>query len=126
VQFALVEKRRLTPCENKGKHNIYIDVVDANGNPVDGVWVVQAVYNNLGRVLDKQRTGTKGPGKAEFLMWKHGTYSVFISFDGVHPASSDIAQPLTSALPDEAMCKDGGGGNTLYHNSFHLTFKKLY
>ncbi len=126
VQFALVEKRRLTPCENKGKHNIYIDVVDANGNPVNGVWVVQAVYNNLGRVLDKQRTGAKGPGKAEFLMWKHGTYSVFISFDGVHPASSDIAQPLTSALPDEAMCKDGGGGNTLYHNSFHLTFKKLY
>ncbi len=126
VEFALVEKRRLTPCENKGKHNIYIDVVDVNGNPVDGVWVVQAVYNDLGHILDKQRTGSKGPGKAEFLMWKHGTYSVFISLDGVHPASSDIAQPLTSALPDEAMCKDGGGGNTLYHNSFHLTFKKLY
>jgi len=126
VQFALVEMRRLTPCENRGNHHIFIKVVDAAGNPVDGVTLVQTPAGQIGNVLDKTTSGTKGPGKAEFIMWKGAEYAVYVSADGVNPTSSDIAQPLHSNFTDEAICEDGAGGNTLFHNSFSVIFKKMF
>jgi len=107
-------------------HNIFIKVVDAAGNPVDGVIIIQSPAGQPGNVLDKQVSGSKGPGKAEFIMWKGAEYAVYISTDGVNPASSDIAQPVHSNFTDEEMCPDGGGGNTLFHNSFSLIFQKTY
>ena len=62
--------RRMTPCENRGMHNIFIKVVDQAGNPVDGVTLVQTPAGQIGNVLDKMVSGTKGPGMAEFVMWK--------------------------------------------------------
>jgi CRP-like cAMP-binding protein len=127
AQFSVVEKRRLTPCENRGKHNIFIKVVDAGGNPVDGVTLVQGTAGQPGNVMDKTVTGTKGPGMAEFAMWKGGTYDVYVSADGVNPSNSEIATQMTSGLPDEVECNDGGGGgNTLYHNSFNVIFRKNF
>ncbi len=124
-QVVVVEKRRLTPCENRGKHNIYVTVEDANGNPINGIWVIQTPHGQLWRILDKKRTGAKGPGKLDFIMWKGATYDVFVSLDGVHPIGQ-IATGLTSGFTDEAMCPQGGGGNTLFHNSFKIVFKKMY
>ncbi|HIQ04073.1 MAG TPA: cyclic nucleotide-binding domain-containing protein, partial [Anaerolineae bacterium] len=126
VQYRLVTARRLTPCENKGKHNIYITVHDAAGNPVDGVLIVQSAADNFGHIVDKQVTGTKGPGKAEFIMWKGAQYAVFVANPDGSPASTDIAQPLHSGFTDEAMCPQGGGGNTLFHNSFEVIFEKAF
>lgn len=124
VKYKLIEMRRLEACENRGKHNIFVKVVDTAGNPVDGVMVVQIPAGQPGNVLDKMPSGTKGPGQAEFIMWKLAEYGVYISEDGVNPTSSDIAQPVHSNFADETNCSDGGGGNTLFHNSFNLVFQK--
>ena len=124
VLYKLVEMRRLTACENKGNHNIFIEVIDAAGNPLDGVTLVQTSQDQIGNVLDKAVSGVKGPGKAEFLLWKMAEYAVYITEDGSNPASTDIARPLHSNFTDEAECSDGGGGNTLFHNSFKVVFQR--
>jgi CRP-like cAMP-binding protein len=124
VKYKLIEMRRLTPCENRGNHHIFVTVVDASGAPLDGVTLVQTSRDQIGNVLDKSVSGTKGPGKAEFMMWKMAEYAVYVTEDGSNPASTDIAQPLHSNFTDEANCSDGEGGNTLFHNSFAVTFQK--
>lgn len=124
VEWRLVSARRLSACENKGNHNIYIQVLDVAGNPVDGVLVVQANRGNPGDILDRMPSGTKGPGKAEFLMWKKAEYTVFIANPDGSPASTEFAEPLHSNFTDEEMCSDGGGGNTLFHNSFEVIFQR--
>jgi CRP-like cAMP-binding protein len=126
VQFKLAEMRRLSPCENRGNHHIFIKVVDTAGNPVDGVTLVQVPAGQPGNVLDKMVSGTKGSGLAEFVMWKGAEYGVYVTEDGVNPASTDIAQPLHPNFTDEALCEDGGGGNTLFHNSFSVVFQKTF
>ena len=125
-QYKLIESRRMTPCENRGMHNIFIKVVDQAGNPVDGVTFVQTPAGQVGNVLDKMVTGTKGPGLAEFVMWHFANYDVYATNDGTNPAGSDIAQGLNSNFVDEAACADGGGGNTLFHNSFNVVFVKNF
>jgi CRP-like cAMP-binding protein len=122
--YRLAEVRRLTPCENRGNHHIFIEVQDAAGNPLDGVTLVQSPRDQIGNVLDKMVSGTKGPGKAEFVMWKMAEYAVYVTEDGANPASTEIAQPLHSNFTDEANCSDGDGGNTLFHNSFKVVFQR--
>ena len=125
-QYKLIESRRLSPCENRGLHNIFVKVVDAAGNPVDGVTIVQTPADQIGNVLDKMVTGTKGPGLAEFVMWKFAQYAVYATNDGASPTGSDVAQGMNANFTDEAACADGGGGNTLFHNSFSVVFVKNF
>jgi CRP-like cAMP-binding protein len=124
VQFSLIENRRLTACENLGKHNIFIKVVDAAGNPVDGVVLVQTPKDQIGNVLDKTVSGTKGPGLCEFAMWKMAEYSVYATDDGVNPASVEVASGMNSNFGGDEMCPTADGGNTLFHNSFNVIFQK--
>jgi CRP-like cAMP-binding protein len=126
VQFSVVEMRRLEACENRGNHHIFVTVVDGSGNPVDGVTLIQSPAGEPGNVLDKSVSGSKGPGKAEFIMWKFGEYAVYIAGDGANPGNTDIARPLHPNFTDEHNCADGGGGNTLFHNSFAVTFRKNF
>ena len=107
-------------------HNIFVKVVDASGAPVDGVLLVQTPNGQPGNVIDKAVSGSKGPGLAEFVMWKGAEYAVYVSGDGANPGSTDIAQGLNSNFTDEAECPGGGGGNTLFHNSFAVTFRKNF
>lgn len=125
VEWQLVSARRLSPCENRGKHNIFVKVLDAAGNPLDGVLVVQSNRGDPGNILDRMPSGAKGPGLAEFVMWKMAEYTVFIANPDGTPGSTDFAQPLHSNFTDEANCDDGGGGgNTLFHNSFEVIFQR--
>ena len=126
TQFTLMEVRRMTPCENKGNHHVFVQIVDAAGRPVDGVTLVQSPHRQPGNVLDKTVSGFKGPGKAEFTMWKGAEYDVYVSGDGVNPTNTEIARQVNSNFADEANCSDGGGGNTLYHNSFSVIFRKNF
>ncbi len=133
VQYSLIEMRRLNPCENRGKHNIYVHVQDANGVGVNGVWIVQAPNGRPGEVVDKQRTRQKDTfrsvvenGNIDFIMWKGAEYMVYPSEDGVNPASTDVASSLHANFTDEANCGSGGGGNTLFHNSFLVVFQKNF
>ena len=123
-QFVLKEMRRLSPCENKGNHNIFGLVIDAAGNPLDGITFIQTPADNPGEILDKNVSGSKGPGKFEFVMWKGAQYAVFAANDGQSPSGSDIARPLHTGFTDEAECAPGEGGNTLFHNSFAVVFVK--
>ena len=125
-QYKLAESRRMTACENRGMHNIFVKVVDQAGNPVDGVTLVQTPAGSPGNVLDKMVSGTKGPGLAEFIMWHFANYDVYATNDGANPAGGDIAQGLNSNFTDEEACADGGGGNTLFHNSFKVVFVKNF
>ena len=124
VEWRLVSARRLTPCENRGKHNIFVTVLDAAGNPYDGALVVQSNRGDYGNILDRMPSGTKGPGMAEFIMWKIAEYSVFIANPDGTPASTEFAEPVHSNFTDEVECSDGGGGNTLFHNSFEVIFQR--
>lgn len=126
VEWVLVEVRRLSPCENRGKHHIFVKVLDAAGNPLDGITVVQSVSGDPGNVIDRKTSGAAGAGTGmlDFVMWKGGVYSVFIANPDGSLASTQIANDLHSAFPDEAICEDGGGGNTLFHNSFSVIFKR--
>jgi CRP-like cAMP-binding protein len=126
VEWRLVTARRLSACENRGKHNIFVKVLDAAGNPVDGVMVVQANNGNPGNILDRMASGIKGPGLAEFIMWKLAEYMVFVANPDGSPASTDFAQPVHSNFADEEMCADGQGGNTLFHNSFEIVFQRTF
>jgi hypothetical protein len=126
VEWRLVSARRLSACENRGKHNIFVKVLDAAGNPVNGVLVVQANNGNAGNILDSMISGIKGPGLAEFVMWKLAEYMVFIANPDGTPASTEIAQPIHSNFVDEENCADGQGGNTLFHNSFEIVFQRTY
>ncbi|MCO6452740.1 MAG: cyclic nucleotide-binding domain-containing protein [Caldilineales bacterium] len=132
VQYSLIEVRRLNPCENRGKHDIYVRIVDANGLGVNGVSIVQAV-NGSGEIVDRRVTEAKDSwlmgkedGRTDFAMYKFGQYMVFISNDGSTPASTDFATALHSGFTDEAECDQGGGGNTLFHNSFSVVFRKNF
>jgi hypothetical protein len=107
-----------------GKHNIFVKVVDAAGNPVDGVMLVQTPKDQIGNVLDKAVSGAKGPGLAEFAMWKMAEYSVYITEDGTNPVSVEIASGMNSNFAGDEMCPTADGGNTLFHNSFNLIFQK--
>jgi CRP-like cAMP-binding protein len=124
VEWRLVTARRLSACENRGKHNIFVKVLDAAGNPMDGVMVVQANNGTPGNILDRMASGTKGSGEAEFIMWKLAEYMVFIANPDGSPASTDFAQPIHSNFADEETCADGQGGNTLFHNSFEIIFQR--
>ncbi len=133
VQYSLIEMRRLNPCENRGKHNIYVTVQDASGAGVNGVWIVQAPNGKPGEAVDKQRTRQKDTfksvvenGNVDFVMWKGAEYMVYPSDDGVNPASTDLASGMHPNFVDEASCGDGGGGNTLFHNSFLVVFRKNF
>ncbi len=124
VEWRLVEARRLSPCENKGNHHIFVKVIDAAGNPMDGVVLIQSASGNPGALLDRSVSGAKGPGQAEFVMWKGATYGVFVANGDGSPASTDFANDLHSGFTDESECADGGGGNTLFHNSFSVIFQR--
>ena len=125
VEWRLVTMRRLTACENRGNHHIFITVLDAAGNPLDGVVLIQSNDANAGDILDRTVSGAKGPGKAEFVMWKGAQYMAFVSGGDGSPASTDLARGLNSNFTDEFECGDGGGGgNTLFHNSFEVVFQR--
>lgn len=125
VQFSLAEMRKLTPCENHGMHNIFVKVVDAAGNPIDGVVLIQTPAGQMGNVLDKQVSGSKGPGLAEFVMWKGAEYAVYVTGDGANPGNTDIAQKLHPNFPDEVSA-ECPMGNTLFHNSWNVVFRKNF
>jgi hypothetical protein len=69
-------------------------------------------------------SGAKGPGLAEFAMWKLAEYSVYVTEDGVNPASVEIANGMNSNFAGDEMCPTADGGNTLFHNSFNVIFQK--
>ncbi len=111
--------RKLTPCENEGGHNIYINVIDKDGNGIPGVifWVS---WGPQGVELKTGYKPERGPGATDFPMFK-GTHTVQMK-----GARSEVAQGITPDIPVDEACPDGGGGNTLFHYSYEVVFQRTY
>jgi tetratricopeptide (TPR) repeat protein len=66
LDFVIVEQRMLTIEENggcQGGHEIFVTILDVNGNPLEGV-IVGDTFNNVEVV-----SGTNGPGKSSITLW---------------------------------------------------------
>lgn len=120
-----------------GAHSIYVTVVDAAGNPLDGV-----IVEDTGRVVPPKVSGEKGPGKLEYDLWKNGFSLLVTKNQDGSPATSDVTPKLSSVdgdIPDEWLvqanyCKDladcaqrkSTNQLCLGHYAYNVTFKRTH
>ena len=119
VDFKLVKVRRLTACENMGGHNIYIEVLDKEGNGLPNV----PVWISWGPEGVEVMSGTKperGEGACDFPMFK-GTHTVEIK-----GARSEVATGITPDIPVDEACEDVATANSLYHYSYEVVFQRTW
>jgi hypothetical protein len=136
----LVEYRILTIQENGGcvgAHNIFVTVLDTNGNPLDGVTIGNTWTNEV------HVTGEKGPGKCEYDLYSNG-YEVLVLNDpsAGRPVTSQVTPKLSSVdeeIPldrllaagycsDMADCQRRLGSNQLCrgHYSYEVIFRRTW
>lgn len=120
-----------------GTHQIFVTVVDAAGNPLDGV-TVEDTFS----VVPPHTSGEKGPGKLEYDLWDNG-FSLHVTKkqDG-SPAASEVTPKLSSwdeDIPNEWLveanycldlndCLQRKSSNQLCrgHYAYNVTFKRTY
>jgi hypothetical protein len=99
VDFVITELRVLGLGENPGGiefgglRNIYVTVVDAAGNPIDGALIV-----NTAPYPGQAISGDKGPGKAEILMDREEFRIKVESVNGL-PVSSETSRTMSLIVP---------------------------
>lgn len=149
VDFRVVKQRLRSNEENGGwspngsvsncgyGHEIYVQVIDAAGNPLNGV-VIGDIYNN-----PRQITGSKGPGLAQYLLYFNG-YNLLVVEDtsAGRPVTSETSHVLSAKdeeipIPwliegnycvNEAECVERIGKNNLCrgHYSFDVVFQRAW
>ena len=118
-----------------GLHHIFIIVVDAAGNPLDGV----TVYGI--ETQEYHVTGEKGPGKTEIVLWSRGDQVRVVS-DGEGERSSELSRVLDTRewnIPiqdliwggycsNEADCTTKINQNTMcnFHHSWEVVFQRQW
>lgn len=142
--YQIVEYHVLGLNENNGgirdsraQHLIFVTVLDANGNGVDG-----AVVKNLVGDHSEITTGGKGPGKAEITMY-YDPFKLTVVSDPSGPTTSQVSNQMGLAFPHlpDIVGKLGGTDYeyavcpTLeincqwpihaVHYSYQITFKKV-
>jgi hypothetical protein len=116
----------LTPCENHGKHHIFIKVTDPSGQGINGVPVkIQWAAGADGFIVTKTETktnliGSLEPGHIDFAMFK-GTYAV-----DVQGGTSEIASGITPDFGVNEPCGDDATANSLFHISFEVIFERTF
>jgi len=119
-------------------HNINVMVVDAAGNPLDGV-TIGDIYGNTAQI-----SGSKGPGRAEFLIYNGTGWELFIKeyISAGRPVSSEQSPVLggnASQIPIEMLiaahycatveeCQFRTETNALCfsHYSWDITFQRTW
>jgi len=149
IDFVIVKQRLWSNEENGGfspngsvnncgyGHEIYVTVVDAAGNPLDGV-TISDTYNN-----PRQISGSIGPGRAQYLLYFNG-YNLFVAEDpsAGRPVTSEISHVLSGKdeeipIPwlieahycaNEGECVERIGRNSLCrgHYSYDLVFQRQW
>jgi len=153
--FVVVHQRIWTNEENGGVsangtvigcgygHQIYVWVLDAAGNPLDGV-VIGDIFNNPRHI-----SGEKGPGHAQYDLHMNG-YELLVVEDtnAGRPVSSEVSHVLSSndwqipipwlieahycATEEECIARradpDGVGSNSLCwgHYSYEIVFQRTW
>jgi CRP-like cAMP-binding protein len=129
VDFKITSVRPLTPCENQGNHNVYVLVLDQQGNGIPNI-SVEFDYGN-GKLVD--RTGRKAENipslgvnprmTAGFLDWPSYKNTTRVR---VVSGSSEQTEGLRVDLPDQRCDKnDNPIGNSTYHYSYLVVFQKM-
>jgi hypothetical protein len=135
VQAGMIPNPDYNSCP--GAHQIFVTVLDAAGNPLDGV----TVEDTFGAV-PPHSSGEKGPGKLEYDLWNNGfSLKVTKKADG-SPATSAVTPKLSSwdeDIPNEwlveanycrdlADCAARKANNQLCrgHYSYQVVFQKTY
>lgn len=121
VDYRVVKVRRLSACENHGNHNIYINVMDKDGNGIP--WVkVWVSWGPDGVELETGHKPEMGEGYVDFPMFK-GTHTV-----EVMNTRSEIAQGITPDIPVAERCEETGEdfANSLYHYSYEVVFQRTH
>lgn len=101
VAYKIVNFRVLGEGENNGgifnkggQHFIFLTVLDAAGNGVDGAIVKDANGSPLEVV-----TGNKGPGKSEIDM-AYDPYKLYVAADPGGPTTSEISHQMNTLYPE--------------------------
>lgn len=140
VDFRIAEERMYTIDENggcRGSHQIFVTVLDVNGNPLDGVGVVDT-YG----AVPMHMSGEKGPGKLEYDLWNNGFQITVAQDTNGAPVTSEVTAKLSSwdeDIPDEWLVQNGycadmadcavrKGSNQLCrgHYSYSVIFQKTH
>jgi hypothetical protein len=121
-----------------GMHHIFLTVLDANGNGLDGAVVKDANGSALEVI-----TGSKGPGKAEIEM-AYDPYKLYVAADPGGPATSEVSNQMNTVYPHlpDVIGKLGDINNEYsvcptpevrctppfynVHFSYEITFQKQY
>ena len=120
MAFELKDVRQLTPCENKGRRMLLINVLDSAGQGLNDVPVkIQWSYEALDQIVVRTKTVNNEPGRIEFEMSPETNYSV-----AVQAAASQVAAGLGTAFAAEEPCTEGGPGNTPGHLSYEIVFQQ--
>jgi hypothetical protein len=114
--WRVVGVHHLTGDENMGNHHIYCDVLDENGQRINGARVIlrQGGSNPLHAVVDKpvNEAGTNIP------MWSNTQGNIAVNWPEGSQLPSEEAGEIRSTHPDEPP------GNTWGHHSFYVVFQR--
>jgi uncharacterized protein YraI len=142
--FRVVRRHLFTVEENGGRHDgptpvcgynhtLYLTVLDAAGNPLNGVTVRDA------NGTEEHVSGDKGPGKLEFALWWPGIDVVVVRDADGRQVTSDVARDMKvdpAVIPDDVLTEAGycTGGCAPFrasngcngHYSWDVTFQRSY
>ena len=121
AQWRAIGLHHLTPSENVGKHNVYLDVLDENGKRLSNVKIG---WTWVGRrpdeaappvVLDKpanEPAGNIALGMGQVVsVWVDGSLSDVVK--GMHTGHADEIEPPMNFA-----------GNTTGHHSYYVVFQR--
>ncbi|GAB4529842.1 MAG: hypothetical protein Kow0063_07320 [Anaerolineae bacterium] len=118
ADYIIASVRQLTPCENEGKHHIFVHVVDAAGNGLNGVPLKICWGPGEGDCAHPvTESKERGKGWVEFAMFK-GVYSV-----QVESGKSQVASGITPDFQIDELCSETG--NPVANSRFHASFEVL-
>ena len=116
-----------------GKHELHIKVIDAAGNPLNGV-TIRSLYDN-----EEHVSGEKGPGMAEWILYEPGNGVYVVRDVDGHEVSSDAMEAPTDprSIPneylidagyctDDASCAVNKYPGCYGHYSWDVTFQRSY
>ncbi len=110
VYWKCIKVHHLTSEENLGNHHVYIDALDENDQRVYGTQVSIKWPTGSGICTIDKPANEAG---TNFPLWKNQVVSL-----SVMGRPSDVVSGLHTGHPNE------GSGNTLYHHSFYVVFKR--
>ena len=123
--WTAVSVRHLTPSENRGRHAVYVDVIDEDGNRDRNPSLRIGYFDFDGdttpsfKVLDKPETPMElGDGNVD--LYTSQTLSVWLSGYGL---SSDMVTGIHSRHADEPG-PNGENWNSYGHHSFKIVFQR--